>query len=278
MVDCGGSLCAGCPVGGSCAADADCESGAECASNVCIALPTSSPTPSPTALACNDVSCNKHGRCTNDGTCDCYKGFKGQFCEVVEKTEKNRHVEVDVYWGVSGIDRAAADGDFEAGKPVFDQSFQVRRSDLCDKTGPTRSSFASMLVTGFYLYPPPLSPPSPLSQLTGEAQLFLKDSCALFRSANSTLVTFPEGSDWVCMFEVRERSEPSHQPEPCSHCACWLIYSLTLAGSRLVARLLHRQRPAAGGGRLVHEDRGHWRRHWGRLSQRELCAGEAEAN
>jgi len=116
---------------------------------------------SPTNEHCNDAYCNFHGWCLED-VCTCYKGFKGELCSATEELEKARHVEVDVFWGLKGIDRTEIDEDFVAGVPVFDSSFRV----------------------------------------SGEAQLFLKDSCDMFRRANSTLRTFPKGSNWICMWET----------------------------------------------------------------------------
>ena len=98
---------------------------------------------------------------------------------------------MDVFWGVTGIDRSMADENFKIGAPIFDPEFEV----------------------------------------TAEAQIFLRDSCDHFRNATVELQTFPDGSDWICLWEVfddwlvhtRGRGLPLEQDE--------LVVALGVEGS-----------------------------------------------
>ena len=65
--------------------------------------------------------------------------------------EKSSQVEIEIYWGVKGIDRSRIDEDFTSGYPVYSPSF-----DIGDP----------------------------------EVQLFLRDSCDVFRNASSSLKVF----------------------------------------------------------------------------------------
>jgi len=187
-IDCGGPDCRGCGNGAACALDRDCSSDS-CDNNLCVAAtasptvsPTSSPTSSaptiaptrspslapsaaPTMVDCNSAFCTFHGRCTKEEdtpTCSCFPGYIGDRCEVQETLEKSSQVEIDIYWGVKGIDRSRIDEDFTSGYPVYLPSFDVGDP---------------------------------------EAQLFLRDSCDAFRNASSSIKVFSDGGDWNCFWE-----------------------------------------------------------------------------
>jgi len=99
-----------------------------------------------------------------DEVCQCFPGFHGKKCQYIETLEKMNHVEMDIFWGVTGIDRDAADEAFPSGKPIFDETFDIANSP--------------------------------------EAQIYMRDACDLFRNASKELSTFPDGSDWLCPWEV----------------------------------------------------------------------------
>jgi hypothetical protein len=163
-VDCGGDACLGCEVDERCGTDSDCLSGAcDGAPSICVVAPTPSPTNAPTFAS---DTCNQ-ATCNDHGMCEdnvcaCYPGFDGPTCAIQLTAEKSTHVTMDVYWGVLGIDRSQVNANLVSGTPIFDADFE----------------------------------------LTPEAQLFLKDICDVFRAANQTLMTFPLGTDWFCMWEV----------------------------------------------------------------------------
>ena len=133
------------------------------------ALPSSAPSSQPTSIDCNNKYCNYHGRCVENtadtGTnevCQCFPGYVGTQCENVETVEKATDIVVDVYWGVTGIDRKDTSEDFLSGSPIYDENFDIGDSGV---------------------------------------QVFLRDVCKKFR-ATTNLLVFPDGSDWYCTFEL----------------------------------------------------------------------------
>eukprot|EP00520_Triparma_pacifica_P008820 CAMPEP_0118651770 /NCGR_PEP_ID=MMETSP0785-20121206/10958_1 /TAXON_ID=91992 /ORGANISM="Bolidomonas pacifica, Strain CCMP 1866" /LENGTH=1735 /DNA_ID=CAMNT_0006544235 /DNA_START=47 /DNA_END=5251 /DNA_ORIENTATION=- len=125
--------------------------------------PTISPTIAPTSPDCNDAYCTFHGRCS-EGVCTCFPGYIGKVCEEAETQEKSNQIEIDVYWGIKGINRKDIDpAKYPAGKPIYYDGFDIGDAD---------------------------------------AQIFLRDSCSFFRNASASMKVYPDGSHWYCPIEV----------------------------------------------------------------------------